>query len=169
VKLLQNRQEILNYSILAMSSRLVTFWPKDHGAFCPTSAVPIIYSTQFRCCRIVGQLGNNEKHSGRQIACEVRLAVRNEFLSVGIARVATGKQTFHHVASPRIARRRVQIGGVERQGDVWLGGSKTGNFLLKFTTNGKFISDLGHRGSALENPNKYLCDESSESVFRPKH
>lgn len=34
---------------------------------------------------------------------------------------------------------------VDRQRNVWIGGSNTGDTLLKFTADGKFISDFGHR------------------------
>jgi hypothetical protein len=35
---------------------------------------------------------------------------------------------------------------VDREGNVWLGGSAPGDTLLKFTHDGKFLADFGHRG-----------------------
>jgi DNA-binding beta-propeller fold protein YncE len=37
---------------------------------------------------------------------------------------------------------------VDKQKNVWLGGAGAGDTLLKFTANGKFLSDFGHRGPA---------------------
>ena len=37
---------------------------------------------------------------------------------------------------------------VDKQKNVWLGGAGAGDTLLKFTSDGKFISDFGHRGPA---------------------
>ena len=38
---------------------------------------------------------------------------------------------------------------VDKEGDVWIGGAEAGDSLLKFTSDGKFISDFGHRGPAV--------------------
>jgi hypothetical protein len=37
---------------------------------------------------------------------------------------------------------------VDKQTNVWLGGAGAGDTLLKFTSDGKFLSDFGHRGPA---------------------
>ena len=39
---------------------------------------------------------------------------------------------------------------VDKEGNVWLAGAKAGDTLLKFTADGKFLSDFGHRGPAVE-------------------
>jgi hypothetical protein len=36
----------------------------------------------------------------------------------------------------------------DKAGNIWLGGARAGDTLLKFTPDGKFISDFGHRGPA---------------------
>src|SRR5260370_35203206 len=36
----------------------------------------------------------------------------------------------------------------DKSGNVWIGGSSAGDTLLKFTADGKFISEFGHRGPA---------------------
>lgn len=38
---------------------------------------------------------------------------------------------------------------VDRAGNVWIGGARAGDTLLKFTADGKFLADFGHRGPAL--------------------
>lgn len=38
---------------------------------------------------------------------------------------------------------------VDRAGNVWIGGARSGDTLLKFTADGKFLADFGHRGPAL--------------------
>ena len=38
----------------------------------------------------------------------------------------------------------------DKAGNVWIGGSRAGDTLLKFTADGKFISEFGHRGPVQE-------------------
>ncbi len=37
----------------------------------------------------------------------------------------------------------------DKEGNVWIGGSSAGDTLMKFTADGKFISEFGHRGPAV--------------------
>ncbi len=46
--------------------------------------------------------------------------------------------------------RQVHTIFVDRQRNVWLAGAASGDTLLKFTTDGKFISEFGHRGPIVE-------------------
>lgn len=40
----------------------------------------------------------------------------------------------------------------DREGNVWIAGSQAGDTLIKFTADGQFISDFGHRGPRFEGP-----------------
>jgi hypothetical protein len=54
---------------------------------------------------------------------------------------------------------------VDKKGNVWLGGAKSGDTLLKFTADGKFISDFGHRGPAVERDNEQKQDNQQTALL----
>ncbi len=59
---------------------------------------------------------------------------------------------------------------VDKQGNVWLAGARSGDTLLKFTADGKFISDFGHRGPAVEQQDTAEAGQSTNqsSVARSR-
>src|SRR5882762_1930748 len=46
----------------------------------------------------------------------------------------------------------------DRAGNVYIGGAQSGDTLLKFTADGKFISEFGHRGPAVANQGQQKQD-----------
>jgi hypothetical protein len=54
---------------------------------------------------------------------------------------------------------------VDKQGNVWLGGARSGDTLLKFTADGKFISDFGHRGPAVEQQDQQKQDNQQTALL----
>src|SRR6266851_612992 len=54
---------------------------------------------------------------------------------------------------------------VDKQGNVWLGGARSGDTLLKFTADGKFISDFGHRGPAVEQQDQQKQDNQQTDLL----
>jgi hypothetical protein len=54
---------------------------------------------------------------------------------------------------------------VDKEGNVWLGGARSGDSLLKFTADGKFISDFGHRGPAVEQQEQQKQDNQQTSLL----
>ena len=53
---------------------------------------------------------------------------------------------------------------VDRDGNVWVGGNDPGDTLLKFTPDGKFISEFGHRGPVVP-PAQQKQDNQQTSVL----
>ena len=55
----------------------------------------------------------------------------------------------------------------DRAGNVWIGGATAGDTLMKFTADGKFISDFGHRGPKLspEETGKQQEDNQQTSLL----
>ena len=54
---------------------------------------------------------------------------------------------------------------VDKQGNVWLGGARAGDTLLKFTADGKFISEFGHRGPAVGQENQQKQDNQQTNLL----
>lgn len=54
---------------------------------------------------------------------------------------------------------------VDREGNVWLGGARSGDTLLKFTADGKFISEFGHRGPVVEQENQQKQDNQQTNLL----
>lgn len=55
---------------------------------------------------------------------------------------------------------------VDREHNVWIGGARPGDSLLKFTQNGKFISDWGHRGPRVEPAKQKQDNQETDLLLR---
>jgi len=64
-----------------------------------------------------------------------------EFDTDGKVLSAWGDQNYHPGWPGRL-----QTLAVDRQGNVWLSGTKPGDGIIKFSSDGKFLWDFGHRG-----------------------
>ena len=54
----------------------------------------------------------------------------------------------------------------DRAGNVYIGGSQPGDSLLKFTADGKFISDFGHRGPAVPTEGQKQNNQQTDLLLR---
>src|SRR5258707_1165492 len=54
----------------------------------------------------------------------------------------------------------------DRAGNVYIGGAQAGDGLLKFTADGKFISDFGHRGPAGEGAGQKQDNQQTDLLLR---
>ncbi len=54
----------------------------------------------------------------------------------------------------------------DRAGNVYIGGSQPGDSLLKFTADGKFISDFGHRGPTVPNEGQKQDNQQTDLLLR---
>src|SRR5258706_9502939 len=53
----------------------------------------------------------------------------------------------------------------DRAGNVYIGGAQSGDTLLKFTADGKFISEFGHRGPAVANQGQQKQDNQQTDLL----
>ena len=53
----------------------------------------------------------------------------------------------------------------DRAGNVYIGGAQSGDTLLKFTADGKFISEFGHRGPAVGNQGQQKQDNQQTDLL----
>ena len=54
----------------------------------------------------------------------------------------------------------------DRAGNVYIAGAQAGDSLLKFTADGKFISDFGHRGPAVANQGQKQDNQQTDLLLR---
>jgi hypothetical protein len=54
---------------------------------------------------------------------------------------------------------------LDKEGNVWIGGAGAGDSLLKFTNDGKFISDWGHRGPSVPPGQKQMQDNQQTDLL----
>jgi len=54
---------------------------------------------------------------------------------------------------------------VDKDGNVWLAGARSGDSLLKFTADGKFLADFGHRGPVVEQQDTQKQDNQQTSLL----
>ena len=54
---------------------------------------------------------------------------------------------------------------VDKEGNVWLAGARSGDTLLKFTADGKFLADFGHRGPAVEEQDTQKQDNQQTGLL----
>jgi hypothetical protein len=54
----------------------------------------------------------------------------------------------------------------DRAGNVYIGGAQAGDSLLKFTADGKFISDFGHRGPSGEGAGQKQDNQQTDLLLR---
>ena len=55
---------------------------------------------------------------------------------------------------------------VDREHNVWIGGAQAGDSLLKFTQDGKFISDWGHRGPKVKGDQQKQDNQQTDLLLR---